>query len=348
MQFSDIIGNDELKKLLAQMVDDDRLSHAILLTEDGDWGGIAMATALAQYVNCEHPHDGDSCGQCDSCHKYSKLIHPDLHYVFPVTSAKSLTDQEKKAPISDYFVKDFRQLLLSDYYFGEQTLYEVLGIEGKSGNISVHEAKRIFEKLSLRAFEGKYKTMVIYLPEKMNQEASNKLLKLLEEPPAGTLFILVSHAPEKIISTIRSRCQRIQLKPLSRDEKKAAGIGSDTNPAYRELLTGILKAGLDKNLIDTFPIWEAIADMGREKQREWCIYSENFIRKIYMVASSMPDIVEIDPAEEELIAGLASRIKPTFYEKAFTAIENAIGSVESNVSAKLTFCNLCNILFLSL
>ena len=86
--------------------------------------------------------------------------------------------------------------------------------------------------------------------------------------------------PEKIISTIRSRCQRIQLKPLSRDEKKAAGIGSDTNPAYRELLTGILKAGLDKSLIDTFPIWEAIAEMGREKQREWCIYSENFIRKI--------------------------------------------------------------------
>lgn len=348
MRFSDITGNEELKKLLAQMVDDNRLSHAILLTEDGDWGGIALATALAQYVNCEHPHDGDSCGECGSCHKYSKLIHPDLHYVFPVSATKALSEQEKKTPISDYFIKDFRQLLLEDKYFGEQTMYEAIGIEGKSGNISVHEAKRIFEKLSLRAFEGRYKTMIIYLPERMNQEASNKLLKLLEEPPAGTLFILVSHAPEKILSTIRSRCQRIQLKPLSGSEKKSAGIGVKVNPAYQELLCGIIKAGLSGNLIDTFPIWESLADMGREKQREWCIYSENFIRKIYMVASSMRDIVEIDPSEEEVIADFAAVIKPSFYEKAFNAIENALGSVEANVSAKLTFCNLCNILFLSL
>ena len=141
-------------------------------------------------------------------------------------------------------------------WVGEQTLYEAIGLEGKSGIIGVNEAKRIFEKLSLKSFEGKYKTMVIYLPEKMNQEAANKLLKLLEEPPAGTLFILVSHAPEKILSTIRSRCQRIQLMPLSREQRQAAGKGSQSNPEFQELLTGIIKAGLNKALADTIPVWE--------------------------------------------------------------------------------------------
>ncbi|MCQ2138453.1 MAG: hypothetical protein MJY60_07080 [Bacteroidales bacterium] len=348
MQFADIIGNGELKQRLAQMVDDDRLSHAILLTESGDWGGVAIATALAQYVNCEHPHDGDSCGECNSCHKYSKLIHPDLHYVFPVSSSKDLSEAEKKAPISDYFVKDFRELLLYDKYFGEQTLYEAIGLEGKSGIIGVNEARRIFEKLSLKSFEGKYKTMVIYLPEKMNQEAANKLLKLLEEPPAGTLFILVSHAPEKILSTIRSRCQMIQLMPLSREERKAAGKGTQSNPEFQELLTGIIKAGLGKALADTIPIWEALAEMGREKQKDFCIYSENYIRKLYMAASAMDSIAEYDTSEEAAIRELAPKIKPAFYERAFNAFETAIASVESNVNAKLTFCNLCNILYTSL
>ena len=345
MQFSQIIGNDELKAVLTRMVDSDRLPHAILLTEDGDWGGIAFATALAQYVNCEHPHDGDSCGECNSCHKYSKLIHPDQHYVFPVAATKELTESEKKTPISDYFIGNFRRLLLADSYFSEQTMYEVLGLENKSGNISVHEAKRIFEKLSLTASEGRSKTIIIYLPEKMNQEAANKLLKLLEEPPLGTLFILVSHAPDKILSTIRSRCQRIQLKPLSTEEHRRAGLSSQTNPEFRELLTGIIKAGLDKRLIDTFPIWESLAEMGREKQRDWCLYSEKFIRNIYLTSLSMQTVADTDPAEEAIITELASKIKPDFYEKAFRALESAIGSVEGNVNAKLTFCNLCNIMY---
>lgn len=348
MQFAQVIGNSEIKEILGRMVVDNHLSHAILLTEDGDWGGMAIAVALAQYVNCEDPHGTDSCGECDSCHKYNKLIHPDLHFVFPVAASKDLSESEKKAPISDYFVQEFRELLLSNPFFSEQDLYDAIGVDNKSGIISVHEAKRIFEKLSLRAFEGKYKTMVIYLPEKMNQDAANKLLKLLEEPPAGTLFILVSHAPEKIISTIRSRCQRIQLKPLSKAEREEAGITVQTNPEYQELLVQLLRAGISKSIIDTFPIWEALADMGREKQKEWCIYAENYIRKIYLTASSLDSIADTAPSEAGTIREFADKIKPSFYERGFKALEGAIASVESNVNAKLTFCNLCNLLLLSL
>ena len=348
MQFSQVIGNGEIKALLAQMVDNDRLPHAILFSEDGSWGAMAVALALAQYVNCENPSGGDSCGVCDSCHKYGKLIHPDLHFVFPVAASKSLSESEKKAPVSDYFMESFRQMVLTNHFFSEEDLYDAIEIDNKSGSIGVAEARRLFEKLSLRAFEGRYKTVVIYLPEKMNQDAANKLLKLLEEPPAGTLFLLVSHAPERIISTIRSRCQHIRLHPLTKEERAKAGVATRTRPEYKELLMQPFNAGGAKSVIDTFPVWEAISDMGRERQKEWCFYAEGFIRKIYMTASSMEPLAELDTDEAETVRKLAARIKPGFYETAFKALEGAVASVESNVNPKLTFCNLCNILLLAM
>ena len=348
MQFSQVIGNGEIKALMAQMVDNDRLPHAILFSEDGSWGAMAVALALAQYVNCENPSGGDSCGVCDSCHKYGKLIHPDLHFVFPVAASKSLSESEKKAPVSDYFMESFRQMVLTNHFFSEEDLYDAIEIDNKSGSIGVAEARRLFEKLSLRAFEGRYKTVVIYLPEKMNQDAANKLLKLLEEPPAGTLFLLVSHAPERIISTIRSRCQHIRLHPLTKEERAKAGVATRTRPEYKELLMQLFNAGGAKSVIDTFPVWEAISDMGRERQKEWCFYAEGFIRKIYMTASSMEPLAELDTDEAETVRKLAARIKPGFYETAFKALEGAVASVESNVNPKLTFCNLCNILLLAM
>ncbi|MBQ7575845.1 MAG: hypothetical protein IJT26_04850 [Bacteroidales bacterium] len=349
MQFAQVTGNGHLKALLAQMVDNNRLPHAILLTEDDAWGAMPLAIALAQYVNCENPSGGDSCGVCDSCHKYGKLIHPDLHFVFPVAATKGLTESEKKAGIiSDYFLDSFRQMVLRKPYFDEQDLYDAIEIENKSGSICVAEAKRLTEKLSLRAFEGKYKTVIIYLPEKMNQDTANKLLKLIEEPPAGTLFIMVSHAPERIISTIRSRCQLIRLQPLTRKEKEAAGIAARVKPEYRELLIQLLNAGIAKSVIDTFPVWEALADMVRERQKEWCLYAESYIRKIYMTASGLEGIADLDGEEADTVRAFAARIKPSFYETAYKALEGAMASVDSNVNPKLTFCNLCNILLLSM
>lgn len=342
MRFSDIIGNEELKTILTGMVDRNRLPHAILLTESGAWGAVAFAIALSQYVNCENRSGGDSCGVCNSCHKFGKLIHPDLHFAFPVNVSNDLSESEKKAPISDYFLKSWRELLLENPYFTEQNLYEVIGIDKKSGNISVNEAKRIFEKLSLRAFESDWKTMIIWLPEKMNTEASNKLLKLLEEPPQGTIFILVSHAPEKLLTTIRSRCQLISLKPLTRDEQSQSNTEPEVNPEFQEIVCNLLEAGLAKRLSDTLPLWEQLSDFGREKQKDFCIYAENFIRKIYMVASSLEEIADVAPAELDAVRSFASRIKPEFYEKGFSAFEKAIPAITGNVNSKLIFCNLCN------
>ncbi len=349
MRFSEIIGNDALKAQLMRMVRGNRLGHAILFTEENGGGGFAFALALAQFVNCREPQESDSCGTCPSCHKYQKLIHPDLHFVFPVSSSNALSESEKKGPISDYFLPAFRELALANPYFTEQELYDAIGIENKSGLISVNEAKRIFEKLSLRAAEGLWKTMIIYLPEKMNLEAANKLLKLLEEPPQGTLFLLVAHNPERLLSTIRSRCQLIALKPLSREERRRTAGGRDgDNAEFREITRSLLEAGLEKRLIDTFLQWEMLADLGREKQREWCLYTENYLRKIYLVANGLDDLADLSEQEGSVIRDLAARIKPAFYEKAFAALESTLSAVGSNVNPKLAFCDLSNRLLLAL
>lgn len=340
MRFADVIGNDTLKKSLVHMMDSGRLSHAILFVEgDGD-GAFPMALALAQAVNCRERHSDDSCGECSQCHKIGKLIHPDLHLVFPVSSTSSLSESEKKAPVSDYFLTQFKELALSNPYFTEQDLYDAIGLESKSGNISVHESKRIFEKLSLRAAEAAFKTVIIYLPEKMNAEAANKLLKLLEEPPEATLFLLISHAPERLLQTIRSRCQLIYLQPRG-------GAAAD-NPALRECCEAILQAGIAKKLIDLFPQWESLAGLGREKQKEFCLYAESYIRKIFMVSCGLEGLAVLTKEEEAQVRSFARQIKPAFYEKAFSYIEDALSAIDSNVNAKLVFCDLCDRLLLSL
>ncbi|HPK30258.1 MAG TPA: hypothetical protein PK979_04350 [Bacteroidales bacterium] len=349
MRFADVIGDKGLKERLIRMVEHKRLSHAILFREEPNGGGLAFALALGQYVNCRHRSDGDSCGICPTCNQFQKLIHPDLHFAFPVNSSREVAESQKGRPISDHFLDNWRELVLNDPYFTEQDLYDAIGIDNKSGNISVHEARRIIERLQLRSFEADYKVMVIWLPEKMNQECSNKLLKLLEEPPTGTLFLLVSQAPEKLLATIRSRCQLIEIPPMSAEQHQSKPQEPLQEPVeYRDMLTGLIEAGISKKLIDTFAIWEALSEMGREKQKEFCIYSEKFIRKIYMTSQGLEQIAGIFDQEESQIRDLASRIKPDFYEKALSAFDRTISAIESNTNSKLTFCDLSNRLLLYL
>jgi len=348
MRFADVIGNNEMKETFRQMVEANRLGHALLLCEEENGGAFPMAVALAQALSCQSKEGFDSCGECPQCNRFSKLIHPDLHFVFPVSSTAALSESEKKTPISDYFISEFKALALSNPYFGEQNLYDAIGIESKNGSINVHESRRIYEKLSLRSFEGGYKVMVIFLVEKMNQDAANKLLKLLEEPPSGTLFILITHNVERVLQTIRSRCQIFYMKPLSRDEKRSLTGPELANEEYSSLVETILEAGLAKRVSDTFPVWEAVSDKGREKQKEFCIYAENYIRTIFLLSKGLGQLVSITPEMEKKLKSFAQRIKPTFYTRAYAALESSVSAVESNSNAKLVFCDLCNRLLLYL
>ena len=369
MRFAEIYGNDALKRRLVKLVDEDRLGHAILFVEQEGMGALAFAIALSQYLNCEHKHDGDSCGECPTCHRHVKLTYPDLHFAFPISSSAKLSDQEKKRPISSYFLRDFTQLVQENPYFDSHDLFAAIGIENKAGAITVNEAREIANTLSLQPYESQYKIQVIWEPEKMTTEAANKLLKLLEEPPAGTLFLLVTHQVEKVLSTVLSRCQIIRLQPVERDDMAAileqkyeldredamnyatlsgGSVGkafaevenSEGAGIMEEMVRSLLDAALSRSLSEVLEVSDAIASLGRDRQKLWCVTAQEFIRKMFIIQQGLEKIAFANNDESEYIQQVLPRIKPTFYSRAFAAIDAAMRLVDANVSAKLIFADL--------
>ena len=209
MKFSDVIGNTEVKEALVRMADSGRVPHAIMFHENEGCGALALAVAFVQYLNCKSHNGEDSCGLCPSCNQISKLIWPDIHFVFPVAGEKVT---------SDNFIQKWRDLFIRNPFFMENELYETLELEKKASSISVADAKNVLNALSLSSFTDGYRAVVIWLPEKMNQDAANRLLKIVEEPSERTMFLFVTHNPERVLKTIRSRCQLIRVLPAEKEE----------------------------------------------------------------------------------------------------------------------------------
>ncbi len=371
MRFSEIYGNRLLGERLRKMVDEDRLGHALLFVEQEGMGALAFAIALSQYLNCSHHVDGDSCGECPSCNRHQKLTYPDLHFAFPVSTTSKLSDQEKKHPISNYFLRDWCALTLQNPYFCSQDLTAALGMENKSGVISVNEAREITNILSLQPFESQYKIVVIWEAEKMNTDAANKLLKLLEEPPAGTLFLLVTHKVEKMLATIISRCQVLTLQPIERGEMAAIlyerlGISAEdaqsaaasasgsigkalaaadsvrSGSDLEEMVLSFVEAVGSRSLSATLKAADAVAAMGRDRQKQWCICTEELVRKMFCFSQNMEQIAFAGSKETEFIKRISPGIKNGFYSKAFTALDAALRLIDANVNAKLIFADLAN------
>ncbi|MEA2042824.1 MAG: DNA polymerase III subunit delta [Bacteroidota bacterium] len=213
MFFKDIPGNSEVKKRLINTIDTQRVSHALLFTGPEGNTKLSLAMAYAQYLSCTNRSDGDSCGECPSCKKYEKAVHPDLHFVFPVVSGKS-----GSKPVSDDYLKEWRTFLNSRKFHGFNQWVAAMGVDNKQAGIFTQESASIVRKLNFKAYESDYKMMIIWLPEKMNLSAANKLLKMIEEPPEKTLFILVSEQPDAIIKTIQSRTQPIKIPKTETEE----------------------------------------------------------------------------------------------------------------------------------
>ncbi|GAB3507571.1 hypothetical protein GCM10027341_42350 [Spirosoma knui] len=216
MQFSEIIGHDDTKQLLLRAVQTNHLAHALLFDGPTGSANLALALALAQYVNCEDKQQtsgmaDDACGRCASCIKMQKLVHPDLHMVFPVANMA-------KGKTSEAYLADWRKFLLDQPYRTLPEWLETVGAYNKQGNISAEEARNILQKLSLKSYEGAYKIMLIWLPELMNVTSANALLKVLEEPPAQTLFLLVTNQADKLLITILSRTQRVAVQAFTDEE----------------------------------------------------------------------------------------------------------------------------------
>ena len=332
------------------MADSGRVAHAMLMYENEGCGALALALAYVQYLNCANPSGGDSCGECPSCRQMAKLIHPDVHFVFPVNKGPKTSDDK---PTSESYLKYWRELAVADPYFTEADLQKAIGIESKSGLIAVAEAKSIISKLSLASVSDGYKAVIFYLPEKMNQETANRLLKLVEEPPQKTLFLFITHAPEKVLQTIFSRCQSVRVMPLTKEE--AARVQAlkpeddrEEYNLYMDLFADLINSLVAKDLMTALECGETMAALdSREKQKAFCTFAGDCIRKIFMIQQNMSALAAVSPDEEAFYQGVAGRLAKTFCSRTITNIEKAVAMIERNVNSKIVFCDLVNRMFLS-
>jgi len=326
MQFKEIIGQNATKQHLVELVQHNRLSHALLFLGKEGSGSLQLAIALAQYLTCEKVNSkgknqnsktllfgdepatsneqqattNDSCGVCLSCIKSQKLIHPDIHFSYPVVTKKS-----GSPPISADYISEWREFINDFPYGNVYDWLQFIGAENKQGNITAQECNDIIRKLNLKSFESEYKTLILWMPEYLGNEG-NKLLKLIEEPPANTLFILVAENEEQILPTILSRCQLIKIPlPETAEIKEAliqrAGAAPDTalqtaaiaEGNYREalqllqhseedwisLISDWLKFTIRSMLPEQVKWIDDISKLGREKQKQLLLYFNHLLEQ---------------------------------------------------------------------
>jgi DNA polymerase-3 subunit delta' len=263
MRFSDIIGFDALKRQLIQSVVSDQIAHAQLFLGPEGGPNLALALAFSSYINCQNRTDHDSCGECNACKKNSKLVHPDLHFAFPVSSTKNIP---AKDAISVKFLSEWRNFVIQDPYNNASGWNNYFGGENKQLNISRQESREIIRNLSLKPFEGLYKIMIIWLPEYMHPAAANALLKIFEEPPPSTLFILVSNDETKLLSTILSRTQIVQIRPFSDEEIKELLINQHF---IEEDKASQIAHLVDGNINEALRLAREVEDDSHRMFREW-------------------------------------------------------------------------------
>lgn len=211
MQFSDVVGQQQAKQKLLNMFHSGRMPHALLISAAEGYGGLPLAMALAQLLNCENPSENDSCGHCSACVKAKKLVHPDIFFTYPTVTIKG-----GDKPVSADFILQWRNAFLANPYITYNQWLEKITDDNKQGNITVAECHEIIKHLSLKNYEGKFKIQIIWLAELL-KESGNALLKSIEEPPANTIFILVTEQPDQILNTILSRTQMLRLPPIERE-----------------------------------------------------------------------------------------------------------------------------------
>ena len=322
MRFADTGVDASVLKTLAGMVDSGRIPHAILLSEPDGGPAFGLALAFLQYLYCQSRSGGDSCGACPACNRVSKLIHPDVHLMFPTTAGQSCVS----------LMPQLRELLQSGPFFTESALGAALGVEGKSSLIPVAESKEILSKLSLSALEGGWRSVIIYLPEKMNQEAANRLLKAIEEPEERTEFLLITHAPEKVLQTVRSRCLHIQLGA----EAKAPDFDSP------ELLDELMDALLRRDLCAALEAGEHIAALpSRESAKAFCKYAADAMRNLFLAQQGL----RLHPTDSGNAEAWASGLRKSFPRNALDCIDRALKLLERNVNTKIIFTDMVDRLY---
>lgn len=365
MLFADVLGQESVKQHLREGVREGRIAHAQLFLGPEGSGTLPLALAYLQYLACTQRTEHDSCGTCPSCLKYGKLAHPDLHLVFPVNTAKSVT----KHPVSSKFLPEFREAMAQNAYMGLFDWLEFIGIGNKQGNINVEEAGELLRALSLKAYEGGYKTVVLWMAERLNGSSANKLLKIIEEPPDKTIFILIAESQEPILPTILSRTQIVKLQAPSTAEiatglqhrqgldaaranrvaylaegnyNAAVRMAHDNEEAhlYEELFIHWMRMSFKKDIISIMAWLEDVASLGRERQKRLLAFGLNVFRESLLLNYGAGDLVHMD---DKLLA-FTKKFAPFFNEVnclRFTEEFNlAISHIERNANPRILFLDL--------
>lgn len=363
--FDNIIGQKEYIASLRTAIDNNRLPHALLISGNEGTGGLALAYAAAQYLICPHRHDGDACGQCPQCLQLGKLQHPDVHFVFPVVRKKN----QKEAPISLDYMSEWRNAFLNNHYLTLNEWTTTSGEENKQAGIFVAEANNIIKTLSVKPFESDYRVMIIWLPEKMNEETANKLLKIIEEPNDMTHFFLVSQEPERIIGTIQSRVQRINLPPIADvdiqqalvsrfdcTQDKAIDYARMSHGSYVEALKllnddeersfyftkfcEMMRLSYAKKLFDMKEWSEEMSGIGRERQKAYLQYAQQMIRENFIMNFNTPSLNYLNESERTFSSRFHAFVNHNNVNGIMDELALAEKDIMQNVNAKMVFFDL--------
>ena len=360
MYFSDVIGLHDVKKHLIHSVQQGLVPHARIFYGPEGVGKLPLAIAYARYLNCAHRGAEDACGECPSCHKFDKLAHPDLHFVFPVVKSK----------VSDEYLPQWREFLSQSHYFNLNQWLSFIKAENAQGIIYAKESDEIIRKLNLKVYEAPYKIMIVWLPEKMHDACANKLLKMIEEPPEHTVFLLVSEDSENVLQTIWSRCQPLHIRAIENHEMVSAlqqqysltqtdaatcahiARGSFTKAIelinsseetryFFDLFVKMMRTSVSGNIKSIKETATELAGIGREMQKSFLLYALRMFREYFVSNLREPALVYLNDAERQF----GERFSPYINERnieAFAA-EFALAhrQIEQNGNARIIFLDLC-------
>ena len=364
MNLKSIIGQEEVKQHLVRLLFENKLPHAIMFCGPKGSGKLPLALAFAQMLLCQHPTEEGACGTCSDCHMSSLWTHPDLHFSFPVYKAKS-TDH----PVSDDYLQQWREQISQTPYFDTEDWLEDIGAENQQVVIYVQESDNLQKKLALKSSQGGRKVVVIWLPERMNEQTGNKLLKLIEEPPVGTHFLLVSQEPDLVLGTIQSRVQRINVPALTEEviskalqtrhdmsEDDANLLAHIAQGSYTEALKRMQRDSEQQMFFDLFVQlmrnsyarrikemhqWSlAVTELGRERQKRMLDYFQQQLRENFIYNFHRPEMNFLGREEENF----STRFAPFINERNVVGIMNELSDagrdIAQNVNARMVFFDL--------
>jgi DNA polymerase-3 subunit delta' len=357
--FNDVIGQSVIKQHLLQEVQEGRVAHAQLFAGQQGVGKLPLALAFARYLCCPNRTESDACDTCPSCVKWKKLVHPDVHFIFPYY-------KHKQGDSCDTYLPQWRELLTETTYFSLADWQNQLNLERQQTIIYEKESDNILRKLSLKSVEGEYKICIIWQAERMNVSFANKLLKMLEEPPAGTIFLLLSDTPDKLLTTIRSRCQRIEIPKVEEPEIAEAlqqrlgilqnestsiahlangnftraleAIRTDSESReFLELFINLMRLSYQRKIREMKQWSETLAEMGRERQKRFLAYAQHMLRENFILNFHQAEMNYMTIPEENF----SIRFAPFINERNVFGLMNELSEaelhIEQNVNAKMVF-----------